>query len=159
MRDSRASGGASQKRALGDAATGDWVDNDVVGTVHLVSACANTNNLVLAQRKVDDKSNEITAIPKLLAALELSGTVLTIDVMGCQTTIAEKIVDKKADYILVVKENQPLLLDDIQDSFRMLAADTVAEEIDCGHGRAPAWRICWIKPASAWRMPIPGPIA
>jgi hypothetical protein len=73
------------------------------GIVHLVSAWANTNNLVLAQRKVDDKSNEITAIPKLLAALELSGTVVTIDAMGWQTAIAEKIVDKKADYILAVK--------------------------------------------------------
>ena len=91
--------------------------------------------MVLGQRKVDDKSNEITAIPKLLAALELSGTVVTIDAMGCQKSIAEKIVEKKADYILAVKENQQLLLDDIKDSFRMLTADTVAEEIDCGHGR------------------------
>lgn len=105
------------------------------GMVHMVSAWANANNLVLAQRKVDDKSNEITAIPKLLAALELSGTVVTIDAMGCQRTIAGKIVDKMADYILAVKDNQQRLLDDIKDSFRMLAADTVAEEIDCGHGR------------------------
>lgn len=103
--------------------------------VHMVSAWANSNNLVLGQSKVDDKSNEITAIPRLLQALELGGTVVTIDAMGCQKAIAEKIVDKKADYILAVKENQPLLLDDIEDSFRMLAADTVAEEIDCGHGR------------------------
>ena len=103
--------------------------------VHLVSAWANGNNLALAQRKVDDKSNEITAIPKLLQALELSGTVVTIDAMGCQRSIAEKIVERKADYILAVKENQPLLRDDIEDSFRMLAADTVSEEIDCGHGR------------------------
>jgi len=74
--------------------------------VHMVSAWASANNLVLAQRKVDDKSNEITAIPKLLAALELGGTVVTVDAMGCQRSIAEKIISKKADYILAVKENQ-----------------------------------------------------
>jgi predicted transposase YbfD/YdcC len=103
--------------------------------VHMVSAWANSNNLVLAQRKVEEKSNEITAIPKLLDALELSGTVVTIDAMGCQRSIAEKIVDKKADYILAVKQNQGHLLEEVKDSFRMLAADAVAEEIDCGHGR------------------------
>ena len=108
------------------------------GLVHMVSAWANANNLVLAQRKVDDKSNEITAIPKLLEALELSGTVVTIDAMGCQRTIAARIVDKKADYILAVKDNQQLLLEDIKDSFRMLAADSVAEEIDCGQPFQPA---------------------
>jgi predicted transposase YbfD/YdcC len=108
--------------------------------VHLVSAWAGTNNLVLGQRKVDEKSNEITAIPKLLAALELSGTVVTIDAMGCQREIAAKIVDKKADYILAVKENQQRLLDDIKDSFKMLAADAVAEQIDCGHGRVETRR-------------------
>jgi len=88
----------------------------------------------LAQRKVDDKSNEITAIPQLLRALELSGTVVTIDAMGCQKATAEKIAGKKADYILAVKENQPLLLDDIKDSFQVLAA-AVSEQIDCGYGR------------------------
>jgi predicted transposase YbfD/YdcC len=103
--------------------------------VHMVSAWASANNLVLAQRKVDDKSNEITAIPKLLAALELSGTVVTIDAMGCQRSIAEKIVARNADYILAVKENQGHLLEEIKDSFQMLAADAVAEQIDCGHGR------------------------
>ncbi len=103
--------------------------------VHMVSAWANTNCLVLGQRRVDEKSNEITAIPKLLDALELSGTVVTIDAMGCQRAIAEKIVAKKADYILAVKENQGHLLEEIKDSFQMLAADAVAEEIDYGHGR------------------------
>lgn len=103
--------------------------------VHMVSAWANSNSLVLAQRKVDDKSNEITAIPKLLDALELSGTVVTIDAMGCQRSIARQIVEKKADYILAVKENQGHLLAGVKDSFRMLDADAVAEEIDCGHGR------------------------
>ena len=94
----------------------------------MVSAWASANNLVLAQRKVDDKSNEITAIPKLLAALELSGTVVTVDAMGCQRSIAEKIVAKKADYILAVKENQGHLLAEIKDSFQMLAADGVEEQ-------------------------------
>ena len=103
--------------------------------VHMVSAWANSNCLVLGQRRVDEKSNEITAIPKLLDALELSGTVVTIDAMGCQRTIAEKIVAKKADYILAVKENQGNLFAEIKDSFQMLAADAVALEIDYGHGR------------------------
>jgi predicted transposase YbfD/YdcC len=103
--------------------------------VHMVSAWAETNGLVLGQRKVDDKSNEITAIPKLLDALELAGTVVTIDAMGCQREIAHRIVEKKAGYVLAVKENQPSLLADIKDSFQMLAADAVDEEIDCGHGR------------------------
>src|SRR5665213_1549458 len=79
--------------------------------VHMVSAWAEGNGLVLAQRKVDEKSNEITAIPKLLDALELGGTVVTIDAMGCQRSIAAKIVAKKADYVLAVKENQGSLLD------------------------------------------------
>jgi len=103
--------------------------------VHMVSAWASANSLVLAQRKVDDKSNEITAIPKLLDALELSRTVITIDAMGCQRSIAEKIVAKKADYVLAVKENQGHLLEEIKDSFQTLAADAVNEQVDCGHGR------------------------
>jgi predicted transposase YbfD/YdcC len=61
--------------------------------------------------------------------------VVTIDAMGCQRAIAEKIVGKKADYVLAAKDNQQLLLADIRDSFKMLAAETVSEEVDCGHGR------------------------
>jgi len=108
---------------------------DKKSIVHMVSAWANSNNLVLGQRRVDEKSNEITAIPKLLDALELSGTIVTIDAMGCQRAIAEKIIDKKADYILAVKENQGHLLEEIKDSFQMLTADAVEEETDYGHGR------------------------
>lgn len=109
--------------------------------VHMVSAWANHNNLVLAQRKVDDKSNEITAIPKLLQALELAGAVVTIDAMGCQRAIAQQIIEKEADYILAVKQNQGHLLEEIQDSFRMLPVEAVAEEVDAGHGRVER-RIC-----------------
>ena len=124
--------------------------------VHMVSAWASANNLVLGQRKVDDKSNEITAIPKLLTALELSGTVVTVDAMGCQRAIAEKIVAKKADYILAVKENQGHLLAEIKDSFQMLSADAAMEEIDCGHGRVERRRctviadLSLLENASAW---------
>src|ERR1035441_281394 len=103
--------------------------------VHMVSAWAEGNGLVLAQRKVDEKSNEITAIPKLLNALELTGTVVTIDAMGCQRDIAKRIVEKKADYVLAVKDNQGLLAEQVRDSFLLLESDAVAEEIDCGHGR------------------------
>lgn len=103
--------------------------------VHMVSAWAESNGLVLAQRKVEEKSNEITAIPKLLDALELAGTVVTIDAMGCQREIARRIVEKKADYVLAVKDNQGLLSEQVKDSFLLLDSDAVAEEIDCGHGR------------------------
>lgn len=108
--------------------------------VHMVSAWASANNLVLAQRKTDAKSNEITAIPQLLAALELTGTVVTIDAIGCQKTIAQQIVTQQADYILAVKKNQPSLLADIKDSFKMLAADSIDEQIDYGHGRIESRR-------------------
>jgi predicted transposase YbfD/YdcC len=103
--------------------------------VHMVSAWAEGNGLVLGQRKVDEKSNEITAIPKLLAALELTGTVVTIDAMGCQREIAKQIIAQKADYVLAVKGNQGLLAEQVRDSFLLLASDAVAEDVDCGHGR------------------------
>ena len=102
---------------------------------HIVSAWANKNSLVLGQLKVEDKSNEITAIPKLLDSLLLEGNLVTIDAIGCQKKIARKIRSKKADYILAVKENQKELLEDIQDSFRVIQPSDQHEEIDYGHGR------------------------
>lgn len=102
---------------------------------HIVSAWADSNELVLGQIKVDDKSNEITAIPKLLDVLLLEGCIVTIDAMGCQKKIAKKIVQRKADYILAVKDNQRELYEDIQDSFRVLPGTDFFEDIDYGHGR------------------------
>jgi Transposase DDE domain len=116
--------------------------------VHMVSAWANTNSLVLGQHRVDEKSNEITAIPKLVDALELSGTVVAIDAMGCRRAIAEKIVDKRAGYILAVKENRGHLLDEIKDSFQRLAGDAVGEEIEYA-GVRKAGRGGWSN-AAAW---------
>lgn len=86
--------------------------------VHMVSAWANDNNLVLGQVKVSEKSNEITAIPKLLEVLSIENCIVTIDAMGCQTEIAQKIIDKKADYILAVKENQKKLCQEVEDEFK-----------------------------------------
>jgi predicted transposase YbfD/YdcC len=102
---------------------------------HIVSAWADQNELILGQIKVEEKSNEITAIPKLLDALLLDGCIVTIDAMGCQKSIAKKIIKKKADYILAVKENQKELYEDIQDSFRILPSNDYWEDIDYGHGR------------------------
>jgi predicted transposase YbfD/YdcC len=80
--------------------------------LHIVSAWAAENRLFLGQEVVDEKSNEITAIPKLLAVLELTGAIVTIDAMGCQKEIAAKIREKKADYVLAVKGNQEHLEED-----------------------------------------------
>lgn len=77
--------------------------------IHVVSAWTNENALVLGQIKVDEKLNEITAIPELLNMLELEGCIVTIDAMGTQKTIAEKIIDKKADYVLSLKINYAIL--------------------------------------------------
>lgn len=85
--------------------------------IHLVSAWASANGIVLGQRKVDAKSNEITAIPELLSLLNVSGCVVTIDAMGCQTEIARQIRDRKADYLLRVKDNQSYLKQDLAEWF------------------------------------------
>lgn len=103
--------------------------------VHMVSAWASENNVVLGQVKVYDKSNEITAIPELLKLLVLKGCIVTIDAIGCQKNIAEEIIGKEADYILALKSNQGSLLQQTEDSFRLLEAKSVSEEIDAGHGR------------------------
>jgi len=108
---------------------------DNASFVHMVSAWCNTNNMVLAQEKVDDKSNGITAIPALLEILVLKGCMVTIDAMGCQRTIAEKIVDANADYLLSVKGNQEFLLDDITEAFTYGKTEDEHIEKEVGHGR------------------------
>jgi len=103
--------------------------------IHLVSAWASENNMVLGQVKTNEKSNEITAIPKLLEILAIEESIITIDAMGCQTDIASKIIDKQADYILAVKQNQKQLYEDIQDAFRFSKAVQTATSVDLDHGR------------------------
>jgi predicted transposase YbfD/YdcC len=113
-----------------------------LGALHIVSAWATKANLTLGQVAVDEKSNEITAIPQLLAILDLKGAWVTIDAMGCQKEIAQKIVAGGGDYLLTVKDNQEGLADDIRACFtRALDADFAGLEFDeygteeKGHGR------------------------
>jgi predicted transposase YbfD/YdcC len=110
--------------------------------IHMVSAWATANHISLGQVVVDEKSNEITAIPKLLRLLELSGCLVTIDAMGCQTEIAREVVTAGADYILAVKANQPTLHDGIEAFFLDHLEDDFArvkvsrhETREHGHGR------------------------
>lgn len=118
--------------------------------IHMVNVWASANGLVLGQAKVEEKSNEITAIPKLLQLLELSGCIVSIDAMGCQKEIARQIVETQADYLLAVKENQGQLYEDVRDLFEG------AEEFDFqdvpydfartvhkNHGRIET-RHCWV---------------
>ena len=117
--------------------------------VHMVSAFSNDNNLVLGQLKVNDKSNEITAIPELLKALYLKGSIITIDAMGCQTEIAKAIREKEAEYVLAVKGNQGHLYDDIQEAF---AEGLVVDEhtTTCvNHGRVEK-RTCKVIADTSW---------
>ena len=85
--------------------------------IHMISAFAHSQGLVVGQQKVDAKSNEITSIPVLLDKLAIEGAIVTIDAMGCQKDIAKKIISKKADYVLAVKGNQPTLLEQIEKFF------------------------------------------
>ena len=103
--------------------------------IHLVSAWCNSNNMVLGQQKTDAKSNEITAIPALLDLLVVSGAIVTIDEMCCQTAIASKIVDQGADYVLAVKENQAYLLDDLQEAFEQTPHAASHTCVEKSHGR------------------------
>ena len=122
---------------------------DRTAFVHMVSAWAVGNRMVLGQIKTEDKSNEITAIPRLLELLRIEGCLVTIDAMGCQKEIASKIVDRGADYMLGVKDNQPTLSVTISGIFEEALRDpdfptstnhhTTTEK---AHGRTEVRR-CW----------------
>ena len=137
--------------------------------LHLVSAWATTSGLVVGQVATDAKSNEITAIPVLLRLLDLEGTVVTTDAMGCQTAIAAQIVEQQADYVLALKDNHPTLHERVRQTFADAAqaagttlplGDLRADvTVSQGHGRIeerrcraiddPAY-LAYIDPERAW---------
>ncbi|MBN2243263.1 MAG: ISAs1 family transposase [Acidobacteria bacterium] len=110
---------------------------------YIVSAWARENGLVLGQMKVDEKSNEITAVPELLQVLELEGCIVTLDAMGCQKKIAEAIINRQADYVLALKGNQGTVHEEVKDLLDDLAqravdpgpSTRVFQEVDKDHGR------------------------
>ena len=122
---------------------------------HLVSAWHTTAGVILGQVKTADKSNEITAIPELLDALRIEGATITIDAMGCQHAIIDKIVEKKADYIVAVKDNQLTLAQALQEWFAAADAGTLDRpfwqdvDTDKGHGRLETRR-CVVTDDVAW---------
>jgi len=135
----------------GKTARGSYDNKDKLGAIHMVSAWANQAGMSLGQIKTAEKSNEITAIPMLLELLEIKGCVVTIDAMGCQTRIAEKIIEKQADYVLAVKGNQKQLHEAILDYFEgalstnqsELSQVVMNETINAEHGRIETRR-CYL---------------
>lgn len=123
--------------------------------LHMVSAWASENHMVLGQTQVSEHSNEITAIPQLLSIFDLSGCIVTIDAMGCQKEVAEQIVDGGAKYVLAVKANQGKLFDNIKDVFECAERECAErdgfvdvehsyhEDVSKGHGRLETRR-CWV---------------
>lgn len=132
--------------------------------IHMVSAWASGNQMVLGQLKVDEKSNEITAIPALLEMLEIAGCIVTIDAMGCQKQIAQTIIDKEADYALALKQNQGNLYQAVKELFEYAQETAFVDcdyhqTIEKGHGRIEireCWTICrpdylaYLPNLSAW---------
>lgn len=121
-----------------------------IGALHVVSAFATANGVTLGQTAVDEKSNEITAIPNLLRMLDLKGAIVTIDAMGCQKAIAETIREAEADFVLAVKENQPTLAAEIAAVAEpVLVAEVPPEGVDraetseLNRGRSE-WRRCHV---------------
>ena len=128
------------------------------GPLHLISAWACEQRLVLGQRRVDGHSNEITALPELLAMLALEGCTVTADAMHCQKATAQAILDRGGEYILALKGNQPELLDDVRTLLDDPAAppDDVAETVDGDHGRIEVRRaaivhdVAWLAETHGW---------
>lgn len=132
--------------------------------IHMVGAWATSSGIALGQRKTEDKSNEITAIPELLKLLEVKGCIVTIDAMGCQKEIARRIIDQEADYVLSLKGNQGMIHDDVKRFFEYAQEQQFKdiphgsyEVTDGGHGRVEVRRyytvsdIGWLEEKLKWK--------
>ncbi|MDQ7051322.1 MAG: ISAs1 family transposase [Enterobacterales bacterium] len=125
--------------------------------LHMVSAWSCGHGLVLGQQRVDDKSNEITAIPKLLDLLDVKDSTVTLDAMGCQHSIADKIIEKGADYVIALKGNQGKLSEEVKAWFHIAHREKLKqskfsqhEETDTGHGRIEVRRCLQLEIDNRW---------
>jgi predicted transposase YbfD/YdcC len=131
--------------------------------IHMVSAWAAASRLVLGQIKVDEKSNEITALPALLELLDLTDTIVTADALHCQKEVARQIQAQGAEYVLMVKKNQKALHQELEEYFSIVAADRqwaetpgYCQSLEKGHGRIEQRRcfsvseLCWFTQAKKW---------
>jgi predicted transposase YbfD/YdcC len=124
----------------GKLLNGSYDKKSGVHAINIVGAFSTANGILLGQVKTETKSNEITAIPQLLKMLDIKGCIVTIDAIGCQTEITAKIVEKEGDYVIAVKENQPILYNEIKDVFET-AIEENHKKLECfkttekGHGR------------------------
>jgi predicted transposase YbfD/YdcC len=139
----------------GKTIRGSYDRNQSKSALHVISAWSSEQHLVLAQMKVEDKSNEITAIPALLELLDITGAIITIDAMGTQIEIAKKIIDKKADYVLALKANHPTLCSQVTEWFETALANNFQgidvsydKRIEKGHHRTEI-REVWTVPVTA----------
>jgi predicted transposase YbfD/YdcC len=122
----------------GNTLGGSYSRDDRSSTIHMISAYASANKLVLSQLKAEQKSNEITAIPTLLKMLDLRGALVNIDAMGCNKAIAKTIVDKGGDYLLAVKNNQGDLAKAVNKAFSPHRSACLSDDhvnIGKSHGR------------------------
>ncbi|OAV64296.1 Transposase [Bacteroidales bacterium Barb6] len=134
-------------------------EGDSKRAIHIVSAWSKANQLSLGQVRVNEKSNEITAIPRLLDVLVLKGCLVTMDAMGCQRDIAARITEKGADYLLAVKGNQGCLEEDAERTIRFTKPTSEWMEEDFGHGRVEQRKctlytdLSFVDHAEAWKNP------
>jgi predicted transposase YbfD/YdcC len=127
-----------------------------IGPLHLVSAWASRNRLVLGQIKVDEKSNEITAVPELLRLLDIEGCIVTVDALNTQKEIAHEIREQGADYVMALKENHPTLHTEVEGIFEAVREDdnaddsiSTTESVEQNHGRTETRRV-WSVEAPDW---------
>ena len=135
------------------------------GKLHIISAWVREDGISLGQIKTDEKSNEITAIPKMLDTLDIKGAVITIDAMGCQVDIAEKVIEREANYLLALKKNQPSLYESVEEYFNWARTEPIEkkqlkeyryEEHEHGRHIFRTVEVCndvsWIETVREWKQ-------